>query len=352
MKAPQSPSLPDYSSVASKSRLRRLRATASKNKWYERSCQYVNIESLATQISMLTIMVGELQQVLTNAVVQVPLFIPSAGHGETCTSWNPDVQGFAYEYLDAASLHFINDSQARAGTSAEEVLDALCPTSIEQDSKPGLDSFNLLAQSPAKTQFGIAEGNSTAARDQLETSTCACVHHELRYRLWVAGDKDVFNEPGSAMEQELKEEAATTLQKFWRRLSIASSSLDSDSAQSSAAGETDDGSEHGSCDDNSAEAVAVRRAFMTSVASATHTPPSLYVETETWSFEQILAWLDPALELANATEDSKSGAKAFWSEWSKIEYHVPGNMRTKIVNFIDERLHLKGFPSLRDLVSE
>eukprot|EP00747_Dinoflagellata_sp_TGD_P190970 gnl/TRDRNA2_/TRDRNA2_53683_c0_seq1.p1 gnl/TRDRNA2_/TRDRNA2_53683_c0~~gnl/TRDRNA2_/TRDRNA2_53683_c0_seq1.p1 ORF type:complete len:173 (+),score=9.57 gnl/TRDRNA2_/TRDRNA2_53683_c0_seq1:1-519(+) len=155
------------------------------------------------------------------------------------------------------------------------------------------------------------------------------------------------------MRKALQEEAAISLQRFWRcTMGTASSDEsvpDEDASQDEGSGDPTDGS---NTDDNSTEMVAVRRAFMTSTASSGRTTSSNDAGGEFWSFEQILAWHGTALDLALVPEDRRVGVKVYWREWAKIEHRVPSNLRRDIVKSTDAKLASRGFPSLREIVAD
>ena len=111
----------------------------------------------------------------------------------------------------------------------------------------------------------------------------------------------------------------------------------------------DDNPSIDSGDDNSAEAVATRRAFMTSLSSTRLAPSAS--RSEVWSQQQILEWVGPAVAMASSMEDRASGAKAFWFQWSKVEEHIPYDSRQQMVKFMDEKLRSSGFPCLKDLIT-
>ena len=56
------------------------------------------------------------------------------------------------------------------------------------------------------------------------------------------------------------------------------------------------------------------------------------------------------MELAVACKDRQEGAMVVWGEWESNEKNFPAAMRQKFLHFMDDKLHSKGFPSLRELV--
>merc|ERR1712129_162982 len=102
-------------------------------------------------------------------------------------------------------------------------------------------------------------------------------------------------------------------------------------------------------DDNGPEALAVRRAFMTSICSS-HRNTS--ADIEPWTYEEILAWIESAIKHVRLAELPSLGVKAFWKEWETIEQRVPASIRTNIVKGIDAQLSSLGYPSLREMVAE
>lgn len=191
-------------------------------------------------------------------------------------------------------------------------------------------------------------------KDLIDVCFSADLLDEFGGMTWQPSKSDMFGE-GSPLKDELRIEAAIVIQRWFRcdqslaahesRQSSSEGLVEGDDTDNDGNGKIDEG------DDNSAEAVAVRRAFMASIASTTHTAITPQMDSETWTFEQILEWFNAALDEANAIDDRASGAEVLWTRWSEIEHHVPRHLKTKIVKFIDEGLHSKGFPSLRELVS-
>ena len=65
----------------------------------------------------------------------------------------------------------------------------------------------------------------------------------------------------------------------------------------------------------------------------------------------MLSWASTVVEVAMNENDATSAAKALWKDWSATEEHVPWNLRARIVNMLDAKLHSRGYPSLRELIS-
>ena len=106
---------------------------------------------------------------------------------------------------------------------------------------------------------------------------------------------EVFTNVDSTLHGELLKEAATRIQRWFRYCAQCDASADED----------DDADEEDSLDevsDNSAEAVAVRCAFMASVESCA---PSR-ADEGTWTASQVLSWLDNAMVPA---DDLETGAR-------------------------------------------
>ena len=168
---------------------------------------------------------------------------------------------------------------------------------------------------------------------------------------WQPATNDVFTVEGSSIFLDLQSEAAVTIQRWWRCEFLDSAEVPSDEAfddkyESSYANSDDD---HGS-DDNSAEAVAIRRAFFVSIAS-TNTCKEEPHGSELWSQAEILKWVSDTLNRNIDGDEPLSSIKSVWREWETANEHFPHQMRTRIVRTIDERLHGRGFPSLRELVA-
>ena len=103
-------------------------------------------------------------------------------------------------------------------------------------------------------------------------------------------------------------------------------------------------------DDNSLEAVAVRRAFFTSINSTEATRSTETNSKESWTYERILEWIDGTLDSAMKVSDMTNAAKMVWREWAEAEQHIPDQVRKGIVTRLDAKLSGHGFPSLRELL--
>ena len=123
---------------------------------------------------------------------------------------------------------------------------------------------------------------------------------------------------------------------------VAVSDLE-DSSDDSSDGANDEG-----LDNNSAEAVAVRLAFMASMDSSTLSLAGSQNDEGTWTASQILSWLDTAMVPA---DDLQQGAKKFWVGWSKFDRFLPRCQRQQIVLRLDQKLQANGHPGLRQLLS-
>ena len=125
---------------------------------------------------------------------------------------------------------------------------------------------------------------------------------------------------------------------------------ESDVAVSDLEDSSDEPSEEGQ--DNSAEAVAVRRAFLASVhSSAPHVAGSQDDEV-TWTGDQILSWITEAMDRAVAADDRRKGVKNLWLEWSRIDHFLPQSHRQQIVRRLDQKLMENDYPGLRSMMSE
>merc|ERR1712217_835557 len=102
---------------------------------------------------------------------------------------------------------------------------------------------------------------------------------------------------------------------------------------------------------NSAESVAIRRAFMTSItssaASARRDDDGI---VELWSQSEIIEWVSGVFDCHVDPHDRISSARNIWREWEKANQHFPHQLRVGIVKTIDDRLQGRGFPSLRQLL--
>lgn len=103
---------------------------------------------------------------------------------------------------------------------------------------------------------------------------------------------------------------------------VAGISDESDVAVSDLEDSSDEPNDEGA--NNSAEAVAVRRAFLASV----HSSAGSQDDEGTWTGDQILSWVTDAMDLAVAADDRQKGVKIFWLEWSRIDhfsFKITGN---------------------------
>ena len=96
---------------------------------------------------------------------------------------------------------------------------------------------------------------------------------------------------------------------------------------------------------------AVVRAFVASTDGnkTARRPPS--GDAAEWTVKQIDTWLGRTLDLALKAPSRDERAKVVWRKWAEVEEHIPEHVRTGFVQFLDGKLHAKGFPSLRQLVS-
>ena len=125
---------------------------------------------------------------------------------------------------------------------------------------------------------------------------------------------------------------------------------ESDVAVSDLEDSSDEPSEEGQ--DNSAEAVAVRRAFLASVhSSAPHVAGSQDDEV-TWTGDQILSWITEAMDLAVAADDRRKRVKNLWLDWSRLDHFLPQSHRQQIVRRLDQKLMENDYPGLRSMMSE
>lgn len=177
--------------------------------------------------------------------------------------------------------------------------------------------------------------------------------HRIEYLNWLPSSSGSLTFSRPSTRTELESEAVILLQRFWRSYCDSTSSaealLDDDVSPNS---ESESVGDDDSIDDSSPEAVAVRRAFMTSIASTTQATSLNTEEGQLWSFEKILAWINSAMETTLDADDRPRGVNICWKEWSSIEKNVPSNMKTKTVQTIDAKLHSHGFPSLREFIAD
>ena len=161
--------------------------------------------------------------------------------------------------------------------------------------------------------------------------------------LWRPGEKTIFDK--HLLRGELLVEAATMIQRWFRGVLVSSEPPDDDIEEIRA---TDSDVDHHR-DDNSVEAVSIRRAFFVSTAS---TNPGTITQDndEQWTHQEILTWLSGTLDCTVDEADPISKVKAIWREWEKANSFFPHHMRTRIVRTLDGKLHEKGFPSLRELL--
>ena len=161
--------------------------------------------------------------------------------------------------------------------------------------------------------------------------------------LWRPGEKTIFD--NHLLRGELLVEAATMIQRWFRGVLVSNDPPHDDIEEGSA---TDSDADHHR-DDNSVEAVSIRRAFFASTAS---TNPGTITQDndEQWTHQEILTWLSGTLDCTVDEADPISKVKAIWREWEKANSFFPHHMRTRIVRTLDGKLHEKGFPSLRELL--
>ena len=161
--------------------------------------------------------------------------------------------------------------------------------------------------------------------------------------LWRPGEKTIFEKP--LLRDELLVEAATVIQRWFRGALVSSEPPDDDIEEYSA---TDSDADHHR-DDNSVEAVSIRRAFFVSIASTN--PGTIAQDSgEQWTHREILTWLSGTLDCTVDKADPISKVKAIWREWEKANSFFPHDIRTRIARTLDENLHEKGLPSLRELL--
>ena len=176
--------------------------------------------------------------------------------------------------------------------------------------------------------------------------------------LWRTSSKATFIKENTATHSELREYAVTRIQPFWRFSTCTSDSEQGHSTSNEQCDDDDDDEtndgEEGS-DDNSSEAVAVRLALMASTVSFHSSSSSSSASCEEddvdiWPYERILKWVADTIDAIAGESDRTKGANMFWKEWQATAKHIPASARRKFVGAMDEILHAKGFPSLRELV--
>merc|ERR1712032_1012482 len=170
-----------------------------------------------------------------------------------------------------------------------------------------------------------------------------------RCQNWLPSASNQFAREGTQMHNDLREEAAVVIQKWWAKLNgnVSEGTSTPGNGDSDEAEEIEEESDGSDPSENSPEQLAVRRAFMATVNAGS---PQGEVQAE-WTDQQISVTIDAGLALAAATGDADYGAVIFWREWAALEPHVPVIRRKGIITFFDSKLNAKGFPSLRDLVS-
>ena len=116
--------------------------------------------------------------------------------------------------------------------------------------------------------------------------------------------------------------------------------------------ETSETLSEGAVNDDADDA-AVVQAFVASTNSNQNSKGSSaeVVKFGDWSFEQINTWIGETIELAFKADSREAGARLVWQRWSAADRYLPQGIRTQLVQFIDNKLMSKGFPSLRQLVS-
>lgn len=141
------------------------------------------------------------------------------------------------------------------------------------------------------------------------------------------------------------------IQRTFRKTNF---SFGSGSSHANSAGQDDASSagdsEQEDMDHNNEEALAVRRAFMDSVEHIGHTSTRVPSSPEFWGPEQINSWVVDRLNVTIEAEDRTSAARALWCEWERVKPSIQRDVRRGIVEMVDNKLHGRGFPSLRELV--
>jgi len=148
----------------------------------------------------------------------------------------------------------------------------------------------------------VCTGDDKAPEELVETITDSRTHRDgvSKLLLWRPSEKTIFM--NSMLQDELLAEAATTIQRWFRgtcyrewehsdeNQSVSSESADASLARDSA---TNGDGDHPH-DDNSVEAVSIRRAFMVSTAS---TNPGVAApdSDECWTLSEILIWVSETL---------------------------------------------------------
>ena len=171
----------------------------------------------------------------------------------------------------------------------------------------------------------------------------------LDLRTWQPASSNVFAN-GSALGFELQNEAASVRQ---RSFLVGEFSTIDENEEDVTIGDDDADTDEGCYqsdgeNDNSAEAVATRRAFLASVTpSVAGAPP----DEKKWTGDEILSWLTGAMDLAVAVDDRQKAVKTFWLEWSRIDRFLPPDRRQQIVHRLDQNMMVNGYPGLRSMMS-
>lgn len=117
-------------------------------------------------------------------------------------------------------------------------------------------------------------------------------------------------------------------------MSVPEESMESDTVEDDTGGESDGANSH--------EVLAVRKAFCASISSLSPDIVRRATPAEPWSKERVLDWLSGAIDRALEKNEPHSGAMSFWLEWEGADAHLPLDMRSGIVNLIDQTLSSRG----------
>jgi hypothetical protein len=294
------------------SKARRLRSAATKRRLYQERSKSIDGTSDCNMVQQIQSMIQHVQQltlVVQNLISFGPMYPYAAAMYEGCML-SPDA---------AISIPFSTDAEQYF---PEDVVNPAF--------QPEVDS-TLPATGAQSTTADAGEGD------------------QIVYKIWVPSGKH-FIKDGSQTRLDLENEAASRIQSFFRFCSPCSSDGESLGVSELADQLFADG-EAGSRDDGSDDA-AIVQAFVASTCSNSSSLPSRISFSGTWTPEQINSWVDNALDLALQAETREEGARAFWREWAKADKHLPQDIRTKLVQFFDSKLHSRDFPCLRELVSD
>ena len=148
------------------------------------------------------------------------------------------------------------------------------------------------------------------------------------YRCRAPSTQDVFGPGKPPLLEALRNEAALLIQHTWRSQASNSEVYGGTTdveLQSLSQEEESDGGD--SMDDNSPEAVAVRRAFFTSIRSNVPGAQNDCTSGKGRTYARILRWVDSVISSALETSDKSMAMKSICREWAATEQHILMNIR-------------------------